>query len=63
MHGFYIDLVDKTMNFDVMLEFGVRTIRSMREEVIRKVLEKYPEYDVHINITHDFTEESEPEKD
>jgi hypothetical protein len=51
------------MNFDVMLEFGVRTIRSMREEVIRKVLEKYPEYDVHINITHDFTEESEPEKD
>ena len=56
MHGFYIDLVDKTMNFDVVLEFGVRSRKSLREELREKVLKLYPEYNVVIDVDYDFTD-------
>ncbi|MBR2577451.1 MAG: cation transporter [Erysipelotrichaceae bacterium] len=56
MHGFYLDTVDKTMSFDVVLDFGVRTRKSLREELQHKVLELYPEYDIVIDVDYDFTE-------
>lgn len=56
MHGFYIDLVDKTMNFEAVLEFGVRSMESFRTELLEKVKKAYPEYDIQINVLHDFTE-------
>ena len=56
MHGFYIDLVDKTMNFEAVLEFGVRSVESFHAELLEKVKAAYPEYDIQINVLHDFTE-------
>ena len=56
MHGFYIDFVDKTMNFEAVLEFGVRSAESFRKELLEKVKTAYPEYDIQINVLHDFTE-------
>ncbi len=56
MHGFYIDLVDKTMNFEAVLEFEVRSMESFRTELLEKVKKAYPEYDIQINVLHDFTE-------
>ena len=56
MHGFYIDSVDKTMNFDVIQEFGIRSKEELKEELIKKVQEIYPEYAVMIDVDYDFTE-------
>ena len=56
MHGFYIDLVDKSMSFDAVLDFGVRSRESFYNEILQKVLECYPEYTVQITVDYDFTD-------
>ena len=55
MHGFYIDMIDRTMNFDIVVEFGAPD-EEIRDGVKQKVLALYPEYDLQITIDHDFTE-------
>ncbi len=57
MHGFYIDRVDKTMSFDVVVDFDVKDKSALRDDITRKVLEAYPEYDVKITVDNDFTDE------
>ena len=57
MHGFYIDLVDKTMNFEVAMEFGARNREELREELIRKMKTAYPEYEIGISVDYDFSNE------
>ena len=56
MHGFYIDPVDKTINYDVVLEFGVRSRRSLAEELQEKTLKLYPDYEVKVTVDYDFTD-------
>ena len=56
MHAFYIDRVDKTMSFDVVLEFGVRSKRSLHDELMQKLRERYPDYHIRITVDHIFTE-------
>ena len=47
MHGFYVDTVQKTMRFDVVVSFDIE-----QEEAIsimhKEVQEMYPEYEIHI---------------
>jgi hypothetical protein len=47
LHGFYVDLQEKTMRFDVVLSFEI-----MAEEgatiITKEVCEAFPDYDVHI---------------
>ena len=57
MHGFYIDRVDKTMSFDVVVDFDVKDKSALRDDITKKVLEAYPEYDVKITVDNDFTDE------
>jgi len=56
LHSFYIDFVDKTMSFEVVLVFGARSRESLRDELQRKVLAAFPEYDIAIAVEYDFTE-------
>ena len=55
MHGFYIDLADKTMSFNVVTEFGFDDVGALRDEISRKVHETFPEYNISITTGHDFT--------
>lgn len=54
MHGFYIDLVDKTMNFEVAVEFGKHDNEALREELIRKMKTAYPEYQIRISVENEY---------
>lgn len=56
MHGFYIDLADKTMSFDVVTEYGVKDSDALRGEISRKVKEVYPEYGISVTTSLDFTD-------
>ena len=44
------------MNFEAVLEFGVRSVESFHAELLEKVKAAYPEYDIQINVLHDFAE-------
>ena len=56
IHGFYVDLVDKTMNFDVEIGFDVRVKESLCRELLLKAREAYPDYDFKITTSYDYTE-------
>ena len=56
MHGFYIDMIDKSMNFDVVLAFGSRSKDSLLGELQDKVHKLYPDYSIGITVDYDFAE-------
>lgn len=56
MHGFYVDYIDKSINCEVVANFKVKDTESLRETLVQKVLELYPDFEVIIKIIHDFTE-------
>lgn len=59
MHGFYVDYIDKSINCEVVVSFKVKDTEALRETLVNKVLEEYPDYEVIIKIIHDFTENEE----
>ena len=54
MHGFYLDPIDKSMNFDVVFDFGSRSKDSLVEEILEKIHKLYPDYEVKITIDYNF---------
>nr|MCR4649480.1 cation diffusion facilitator family transporter [Lachnospiraceae bacterium] len=47
MHGFYIDLENKSMRFDAVISFGMPSEEGI-ETLEKEIKEKYPDYDVYI---------------
>ena len=55
MHGFYVNFLDRTISFDVIIEYGACSKDFMEKEITHKILAIYPGYEVDINVYHDFT--------
>ena len=53
-YGFYLDKVDKTISFEVMVDYDVHDIEALREEIREEVRKSYPEYRVDIAMTRSF---------
>ena len=57
MHGFYIDKVDKTIRFDIVISFDVKDRKEVYREVCTMVQEEYPDHTLQIAMDTDFSEE------
>ena len=55
MHGFYLDMENKTMRFDVVLSFDVSPKEAM-ETLCKEVQDAYPGYDVQITPDRDISD-------
>ena len=55
MHSLYINVVDKTMNFDVVMEFGGGSKETLRDELLRRLSDIYDDYNIKITVDYDFT--------
>ena len=55
MHGFYLDMDNQTMRFDVVLSFDVSPKEAM-ETLCKEVQEAYPGYDVQITPDRDISD-------
>ena len=62
MHGFYLDQMEKTIRFDIVVSFDAKDRKQVYREVFEKVRDAYPDYRLHIAMDTDFSEESESEK-
>ena len=51
MHGFYFDEEDKSINFDIIIDFKVKNREEVYQEIYDEIQKKYKGY--HINITLD----------
>ena len=58
MHGFYLDKIEKTIRFDIVVSFDARDRRSVYQQVCKKVQAAYPDYALQITLDTDFSEES-----
>ncbi len=53
MHGFYLDEDDKTISFDVIIDFSVKSRGKIYRDIYDKVHEKYPQYVINITLDVD----------
>ena len=56
MHGFYIDDLNKTVMFDLIIDFEEKETERIKNEIINKLKEKYPKYNYSIIIDNDFSD-------
>ena len=56
MHGFYIDEVDKTISFDIIIDFNIKNREEVYREIYDEVQSKYKEYKVYITLDVDISD-------
>ena len=62
MHGFYLDQVEKTLRFDIVVSFDAKDRKQVYRDVYENVRKAFPDYRLNIAMDTDFSEESEAEK-
>lgn len=50
MHGFYVDKKEKSINFDIVIDFTSEDAQKTYGEILKELNEKYPEYEFYIKI-------------
>lgn len=53
MHGFYVDIKDKTMSFDIIIDYNVKNREMLYKQIYDKVKEKYSDYNLVITLDAD----------
>lgn len=56
MHGFYLDRETKQMRFDLVISFEVKDRRETYREVMKRIQEAFPEYQISAGMDTDFNE-------
>ena len=56
MHGFYIDTENKTIMFDLIIKFDCEEPTKIRDEVVKKIKEKYPKYNYYAILDEDISD-------
>lgn len=56
MHGFYVEEETKTVSFDLIIDFEAENKEKIRDEVLNKIKEKYPEYKYFIILDVDYSD-------
>ena len=56
MHGFYVDEENKTISFDLIIDFKAESKERVKDEVVKEIKEKYPEYNYYVILDTDFSD-------
>lgn len=56
MHGFYLDEEEKTISFDIIIDFKVENKEELYKEIYNKVQEKYKDYKIDITLDIDISD-------
>ena len=59
IHGFYLDTVNKTLRFDVVVSFDAQDRSAVYREVCERAQELYPDFALQVVMDTDFSEASE----
>ena len=58
MHGFYLDQIEKTLRFDIVVSFDAKDRKQVYRDVYENVHQAYPDYKLQITMDTDFSEEA-----
>lgn len=53
MHGFYLDVVEKTISFDIIIDFKIKNPEDMYKQIYDEVQKKYKDYCIDITLDID----------
>lgn len=53
MHGFYLNETEKTINFDIIIDFAVEDRNKLYEHIYDEVQARYPDYKLYITLDVD----------
>ena len=56
MHGFYINEKEKTMNFDVIIDFDAEDRHEVFRQITEEIQQKYPGYSINIIMDYDISD-------
>ena len=56
VHGFYVDKKKKNIFFDLIIDFACDDKIGIRNEIVKKIKNKYPEYNYNVIIDSDITD-------
>lgn len=56
IHGFYVDEKNKSISFDLIFDFDCENPELIKNDIIRKIKEKYPKYDYNAIIDLDISD-------
>ena len=58
MHGFYVDRVEKSIRFDVVISFDSKDRRQEYQNICEEVSKEYPDYTLQVTMDTDFSEDT-----
>ena len=56
MHGFYIDETEKSISFDIIIDFNIKNKEDVYRKIYSEVLEKYKDYKINITLDVDVSD-------
>ena len=56
MHGFYIDEKEKSISFDIIIDFKINNREDVYRQIYNDVQKKYPNYKVDITLDVDVSD-------
>ena len=56
MHGFYVDDQEKTISFDIIIDFNVKNREEVYKLIFDEVQEKYKDYKINITLDVDISD-------
>ncbi|MBQ9018877.1 MAG: cation transporter [Bacilli bacterium] len=56
MHGFYLDEIEKTISFDIIIDFKVKNKEELYKEIYDEVFNKYKDYKIEITLDIDVSD-------
>ena len=56
MHGFYLDEEDKSISFDIIIDFKIKEREKIYQEIYEEVQNKYKDYKIDINLDIDVSD-------
>lgn len=56
MHGFYLDEQDKTISFDIIIDFNIKNREEVYKSIFDEIQEKYKDYKINITLDVDVSD-------
>lgn len=56
MHGFYLDEQDKTISFDIIIDFNIKDREEVYKLIFDELQEKYKDYKLNITLDVDISD-------
>lgn len=53
LHGFYIDMENKSISFDIIIDFKIKDRKELYKQIYDEVQEKYKDYKINITLDID----------